>query len=255
MTQRQQPLPSSGFTYVRLGCHLVCLPGIRRYVIVPLLINILLLGTAFYWLFTKLHQWIPQLMSYVPHWLAWLNFVLWPLAVISIVLVFGYFFSTLANWIAAPFFGLLAEQLEQRLTGHTPDDMSWWSLIADLPRIMKREWLKLCYYLPRAIGLLLIHFIPGVGQLLAPILWFIFGAWMMAIQYCDYPFDNHKIAFENMRRNLAGDRKINLEFGGLISVLTMIPIINLVIMPIAVCGATALWVDRYRQTLINNDRL
>lgn len=77
---------------------------------------------------------------------------------------------------------------------------------------------------------------------------------MMAIQYCDYPFDNHKIAFANMRRNLAGDRKINLEFGGLISVLTMIPIINLVIMPIAVCGATALWVDRYRQTLINNDR-
>lgn len=250
MSQPSSTSPSSGFTYVKIGCHLVCLPGIRRYVIVPLLINIILLGSAFYWLFTKLNEWIPQLMSYVPHWLAWLNVVLWPLAVVSIVLVFGYFFSTIANWIAAPFFGLLAEQLEQRLTGHVLNDTSWWSLLSDLPRIMKREWLKLRYYLPRAIGLLLIHFIPGVGQLIAPLLWFIFGAWMVAIQYCDYPFDNHKVSFAAMRRKLAEDRKLHLEFGGLISVLTMIPIINLVIMPIAVCGATAIWVERYRRSLL-----
>jgi CysZ protein len=30
------------------------------------------------------------------------------MVVISILLVFGYFFSTIANWIAAPFSGLLA---------------------------------------------------------------------------------------------------------------------------------------------------
>jgi hypothetical protein len=48
-------------------------------------------------------------------WLQWLNYLLWPVAVISVLLVFGYFFSTIANWIAAPFNGLLAEQLEARL--------------------------------------------------------------------------------------------------------------------------------------------
>ncbi|MDI4751576.1 hypothetical protein MJL81_28700, partial [Salmonella enterica subsp. enterica serovar Anatum] len=41
--------------------------------------------------------------------LQWLSYLLWPIAVISVLLVFGYFFSTLANWIAAPFNGLLAE--------------------------------------------------------------------------------------------------------------------------------------------------
>lgn len=40
-------------------------------------------------------------MSYVPDWLQWLSYLLWPLAVISVLLVFGYFFSTIANWIAA----------------------------------------------------------------------------------------------------------------------------------------------------------
>jgi uncharacterized protein involved in cysteine biosynthesis len=54
----------------------------------------------------------------MPDWLQWLNYLLWPVVVISVLLVFGYFFSTIANWIAAPFNGLLAEQLEARDRRH-----------------------------------------------------------------------------------------------------------------------------------------
>jgi CysZ protein len=93
-------------------------------------------------------------MSHVPDWLQWLNYLLWPVVVISILLVFGYFFSTIANWIAAPFSGLLAEQLEARLTGATPPDVGVFGIMKDIPRIMKREWQKLAWYLPRAIVLL-----------------------------------------------------------------------------------------------------
>ena len=93
--------PRSGFYYFAQGWKLVSQPGIRRFVILPLLVNILLMGGAFWWLFTQLDVWIPTLMSYVPDWLQWLSYLLWPLAVISVLLVFGYFFSTIANWIAA----------------------------------------------------------------------------------------------------------------------------------------------------------
>lgn len=82
-------------------------------------------------------------MSHVPDWLQWLNYLLWPVVVLSILLVFGYFFSTIANWIAAPFSGLLAEQLEARLTGATPPDVGVFGIMKDIPRIMKREWQKL----------------------------------------------------------------------------------------------------------------
>ncbi|XNM68512.1 EI24 domain-containing protein [Escherichia coli] len=77
---------------------------------------------------------------------------------------------TIANWIAAPFNGLLAEQLEARLTG--ANAAGYWSgwHHEDLPRIMKREWQKLAWYLPRAIVLLLLYFIPGIGQTVAPVL-------------------------------------------------------------------------------------
>ncbi|MGC6229423.1 sulfate transporter CysZ [Hafnia paralvei] len=244
--QRNVPERASGIHYFSEGWRLVRLPGIKRYVVMPLLVNIVLMGLAFWWLFLQLGAWIPSLMSHVPEWLQWLSYLLWPLAVISIVLVFSYLFSTIANWIAAPFNGLLAEQLEGVLTGKPLPDTSIWSVVKDVPRIMAREWKKLAYYLPRAIVLLILYFIPGVGQTVAPVLWFLFSAWMMSIQYCDYPFDNHKVSFPDMRNALRRNKVDNLQFGALTSLFTMIPILNLVIMPVAVCGATAMWVDRYR---------
>nr|VUD29039.1 sulfate transporter [Raoultella sp. NCTC 9187] len=142
--------PRSGVYYFSQGWKLIGLPGIRRFVFLPLLVNIILMGGAFWWLFTRLDSWIPSLMSHVPEWLNWLNYLLWPVMVISILLVFGYFFSTIANWIAAPFSGLLAEQLEARLTGATPPDVGVFGIMKDVPRIMKREWQKFSWYLPRA---------------------------------------------------------------------------------------------------------
>ncbi|MFI0489495.1 MAG: sulfate transporter CysZ [Yersinia sp. (in: enterobacteria)] len=244
----------SGIHYFAQGWRLISRPGIRRYVILPLLVNILLMGGAFWWLFNQIGHWIPQLMSHIPSWLQWLSYLLWPVIILSILLVFSYLFSTIANIIAAPFSGLLAEQLEASLTGKLLPDAGLWGIVKDLPRIMAREWQKLAYYLPRALGLLGLYFIPGIGQTVAPVLWFMFSAWMLSIQYCDYPFDNHKVSFQKMRSSLRQDKIDNLQFGALVSLFTMIPFLNLVILPVAVCGATAMWVDRYREQCIQPPR-
>lgn len=236
----------SGFYYFAQGWRLVTRPGIKRFVILPLLANIILLGGAFWWLYSKLGDWIAQVMSYIPSWLQWLDYLIWPIAVISILLIFTYFFSTVANIIAAPFNGWLSEKLESELTGIPAPDGGIIDVAKDVPRMIKREFVRIGYYLPRAIGLLILFFIPGIGQTVAPILWFLFGAWMMSIQYCDYPFDNHRVGFNDMKQALSKDRMNNIQFGGAVSVLMMIPILNLLIMPVAVCVATLMWVDRYR---------
>ena len=157
-------------------------------------------------------------------------------------------FGTLANWIAAPFNGLLAEKVERHLTGQSLGDDGVMAIIKDIPRTLGREITKLVYYLPRAIGfLLLFFFLPVIGQ----ILWFLFGAWMMAIQYCDYPFDNHKVPFGEMRQRL-GDRKgLSYSFGIAVNVMAMIPIVNFLVMPVAICGATAMWVNEYRSDVLS----
>lgn len=240
------PNARNGVYYFIQGWSLIRLPGIRRFVLFPLLINILFMFSAFYWLFKQLGGWIDTLMSYVPGWLQWLDYLIWPIAVLFILFVFTYFFSTIANFIAAPFNGLLAEQLEARLTGKP---LNGTSIIRDIPRILKREWIKLAYYLPRAAIILVLYLVPGVGQTIIPVLWFIFSAWMITIQYCDYPFDNHKVDFNVMKTALKQRRIDSIQFGSLVYLFTLIPVVNLFIMPIAVCGATAMWVDRYKTQL------
>lgn len=238
---------TNGIHYFLQGWQLILLPGIRRFVIVPLLVNILLMGGAFIWLFWQLNHWLTLLMAKVPDWLQWLSYLLWPLTVISILLVFSYLFSTIANWIAAPFCGLLAEKLEAKLTGTPLPDGSWKDLMKDIPRTLKREWQKMAWYLPRAIVLLVLYLIPVVGQTIAPVLWFVFSTWMLSIQYCDYPFDNHKVSYQQMQNALRQNKTDNMQFGALVSLFTMIPVVNLAIIPVAVCGATAMWVARYRK--------
>lgn len=213
--------PRSGFYYFAQGWKLVSQHGIRRFVILPLLVNILLMGAHSGGSLrnsmsgSDSHELCSGLVT-----MAELSVV--ALAVISVLLVFGYFFSTIANWIAAPFNGLLAEQLEARLTGATPPDTGIFGIMKDVPRIMKREWQKFAWYLPRAIVLLILYFIHGIGQTVAPVLWFLFSARMLAIQYCDYPFDNHKVPFKEMRTALRTRKITNMQFGALTSLFTMI---------------------------------
>ncbi|WP_100268701.1 sulfate transporter CysZ [Vibrio fluvialis] len=241
----------SGLGYFFYGFDIAVSPGIRRFVLMPLLSNILLVGGALYYLFSHLDSWINDWMGQIPDWLSWLSYILWPLLVITILATFSYFFSTLANFIAAPFNGLLAEKVEEKLTGKKVNDDGVLAVVKDVPRIMAREWRKLVYVLPKAIGLFILLLIPALGQTLGPILWFIFTAWMLAIQYCDYPFDNHKVTFNDMRNSLKQKQGKAYTFGMLVSVLTTIPVVNLFVMPVAVCGATAMWVNEFRGQYVN----
>lgn len=108
--------------------------------------------------------------------------------------------------------------------------------------MMKREWQKLVYFIPRILFLLILFLIPGIN-LIAPVLWILFGAWMMAIQYVDYPMDNHKIPFKDMRKSMGKNSIQNLGFGGSVMLMILIPGLNLIILPAAVVGATLMWVE------------
>lgn len=237
----------SGFGYFFHGLELALTPGIRRFVLLPLLTNIVLVGGALFYLFSHLDTWITQMMGQLPDFLSWLSYILWPLLVLTILATFSYFFSTLANFIAAPFNGLLAEKVEEHLTQQRVNDDGMLAVVKDIPRVLAREWRKLIYVLPKAIGLFLLLLIPGLGQTLGPILWFVFTAWMLAIQYCDYPFDNHKVSFNEMRYSLKQKQGKAYGFGALVAVFTTIPVLNLIVMPVAVCGATAIWVNEFKK--------
>lgn len=252
MNKTNQVTKKSGVNYFLEGFSLIKRPGLRRFVFIPLTINLLLFGGLIYFAIGQLEQVFAWLSAQLPEYLSWLNFLLWPLAVLTLLVVLSFIFSSVMNWLAAPFNGLLAEKVEQLLTGKPLNTGGGIDLIKDLPRILGREWIKLKYYLPRAIVFLLLFLLPLVGQTAAPILWFLFSAWMMAIQYCDYPFDNHKVPFADMKFALNQTRGSSFSFGAAVTLFSMIPILNFVVMPVAICGATSMWVDKYREAYKDN---
>ncbi|USE70209.1 sulfate transporter CysZ [Pseudoalteromonas maricaloris] len=235
---------SRGIEYFIAGFSLITQKGLRRFVFIPLTINVLLFGASLFFLYDWLTQGFTYLNGLLPDWLSWLEWLMWPIAILVILFSYSMIFTVITNFIAAPFNGLLSEKVELYLTNQHINDDKLIDTIKDVPRMLGREWTKLCYYLPRALGFfILLWILPIVGQ----ILWIMFTCWMYSVQYNDYPFDNHKIHFKQMKDDLKSKQGLSYGFGFAVFVLTSIPFVNLIVMPVAVCGATKLWVENYRQ--------
>jgi len=79
------------------------------------------------------------------------------------------------------------------------------------------------------------------------VLWVLFSSWMLALDYHDYPMGNHQLLFREQRGILRQNRSLALGFGFATLGATMIPIVNFFVIPAAVAGATALFVEHLKQ--------
>ncbi len=230
----------AGPRYLLAGFGLLNKPGLRRFVLIPLLVNLLLFGG----LIGLAYGWVDDssryLLARLPDWLHWLSYLVIPVFVLTSLVVIFYGFSIVANLIAAPFNGLLAEAVEAYLTGK-PLQGDWRQLLRDILPSIFSELRKLLYFLLRAVPLLLLLLVPlvNVG---ASVLWVLFSAWMMTVQYMDYPMANHRLFFKEQRARLRKRPLLAWTFGGLVMLCTLVPVLNFIVMPAAVAGSTVLWV-------------
>lgn len=221
-------------------------PKIRHYVYIPLIINLLIFGLLFYFGINYISNW--DFSSYdLPSWLSWLSgamaFIDWILKAILYVLLFivlALLSSFGANLIASPFNSLLSEAFAKTL-GHQTTQTNFLSMIS---ASLSREASKFVYYLPRAcimgLACFILYFIPGLN-LLIPGIFFGFSSWMLAIQYIDYPADNNQIAFKIFLEKIKQRKIACFSFGLIIAAGSTLPVINFIIMPAAVLGATRLY--------------
>jgi CysZ protein len=236
--------PFIGPLYAIKGFNLIIRPGLRRYVLIPLLVNIILFSGAI-WLST--HYFDAYMTQVLPQGYDWIEWLLWPLFAITMLLIMFFSFTLVANFICAPFNGLLAEAVERELTGSVAgNNTSLLQALKETPESVWNEVRKLGYFLLRAIPLLILFVIPGLN-LLAPFIWLAFSAWLLAKEYLDYPMANHGIGFDEQRRLIKQERLGSLGFGASITFLTMIPVVNFIVMPLGVAGATAMYLDKLVQ--------
>ena len=218
------------------GFRLIFLSGVKRYLVIPLVINIALFAGAVTLLSQQMDVWMQKLL---PDWLGFLEWIIWPLFAITIALVIFYSFTIVANIIAAPFNSLLSASIEARLTGQKPQDMTqarFWKMVA---RTVSSEVRKLLYFIKWLIPLAIVTVIPVVN-VVAPFLWFVYAAWSFSLEYTDYPLGNRGKLFDDIREYNRNHRMRSLGLGTVVFVMTSIPFLNFFAMPVAVAGATRL---------------
>jgi CysZ protein len=233
-----------GASYLPRGARMLGHPKLRPFVLVPLLVNVLIFSSLLWVGFSYISDLMDSMLSNIPGWLDFIRWILWPLIVLTVGLASGYLFTTVALIIASPFNALLSEKAEELITGQPVNSLEGLSaaLIA-IPKSIVRELAKLLYYIPMALFVLLLSFIPGVGAAA----WLLLGAWMMSIQFVDYPMDNHQLSFSDVKEAVRRRRLSSMGFGGLVALCASIPIINFIVVPAAVVGATLLWCEELNQ--------
>jgi len=216
------------------GFGLIFKSGIRRYVIIPLLINTALFGGAIYILYQQMDIWLEKLL---PDWLYWLEWLIVPLFFLTIVLIVFFSFTLVANLISAPFNSYLSASVEQKLTGSKPENMVNEPVWKTVVRTVRAELRKTVYFLLWLIPLALLTVIPVIN-VVAPFAWFLFAAWSFSIEYMDSPLGNRGMLFEEIREYNRKNRLRSLGLGTGVFVMTSIPFLNFLAMPVAVCAAT-----------------
>lgn len=243
-----------GSSYALQGFRDMFKPGVKRYVYVPILINVFVFGIIFYFGSHYIIQKSDfQFLHNLPKWLAWASGLILALKKLLVALMIVLFFAVCAivstfcaNMIGAPFNGLLSDAYAIQQGLRIPSR----TLLNTMGSLLLREFKKYFYYIPRALGIgllaLVLFFIPGLNLAL-PILFYWFSASMMSIEYIDYPADSQHVPFNELLKMKNEHRWLFLGFGLTIALLSSIPILNLFVMPASVVGATRLWYEANRK--------
>jgi CysZ protein len=240
--------------YLLRGFWVIFQPEVRRLAIAPVLISAILyslfIASFFHWMST-FSLWVTH---FLPSWLSWAMRVTWPLLLIAHLIFALCTFTLIVNIISAPFNVLLAKKVEKTIKGDRSSETiaheegktetrknrrnGYFSeVIGIAPQAFWRELLKAKYFFLRALPLLALGLVPIVN-LAVGLFWIIFGSWTMAIQYLDYPMENHKTPFDASLSTLKTDYLANIGFGVMTLVISFIPLVNLFIMPAAISGGT-----------------
>ena len=238
---------SHGAQYLIRGSKMLGHRSLRLFVIVPLLINIIIFASLIGVTITYMNDLLSGWLDALPEWLDFIQWLLWPLIVITLSLITGYAFTAIALLIASPFNALLAEKAEELITGRPVDALEGLgAALMAVPRGIAREIMKLLYYIPLFILVLILSFIPPINAV-APLLWFVLGAWMMSLQFLDYPMDNHQLSFADVKEAARCVRMTSMGFGGSVALCASIPVVNFIVIPSAVVGATLLWCEELQE--------
>lgn len=142
-------------------------------------------------------------------------------------------FSALTLAIGAPFYEAIAEKVEDDLGLAPGEDLPFWralglGLRGGLALVLR----SLMFTIPLVIA----GFIPVLGQTVVPVLLALVTAWFFALELVAVTYYRRGMTLKEQRKTLAKRRGLALGLGLPASLLCVVPLLAIIVMPIAFTG-------------------
>jgi len=210
-------------------------------------ILILIVGIVLTFKYTDdLSAWMCQGIS-SETWGGLLEFLIYGTVSLGVAFFIYFFFVAIASIVSIPFMDLLSSEIELKLVNSQESATFWVSLrrgISSTLIVMFRMLFIMVISLP-------LLFIPFAGT----ILYFLINAWYMAYGYLDYPMGRRGWSFKDKQQFMKTHKKEQLILGCFIYGMSLIPLLNLFIIPWATAASTLLFIKIDTHHLVAKQKL
>ncbi len=221
-------------------------PSLLKYIFFPFLINVVVFASGFLYFLSKLDR----LLTFIPKTDGWyfgvLFYVVAVILALTFVIIAFYAFTVIGNIIASPFNSALSEKTESLMNSSaSPSASGVIAVFKDVVHSVGTEIKRLLYFLFWLIPLLLINFIPVIGQALYFAAMLFYTCYALTFSFMDYSLDRRYRSFRQKNKIIFSDKSMMAGFGIICFMIGLIPIVNLFLIPLCVIGATMMYVNEH----------
>ncbi len=224
-------------------------PRLWRFVVVPILVNIVV-AAALYGglLFLGLRE-IDAQIGAATGLAALVAGLLRVLLLVGLLIVIGFLLVRFGVVLGSPWYSQLSEHLEQQLTGYAPpaEPLTARGIARDLRRAVGFEAKKLLLVIAIGVPLLLINLLPGFGQVVSTVGGFALGALIACLDFFDGPLERRRLRFRAKLRAVRRSMPASIGFGLVCFALVSVPFVNLLSIPVCVAAGTLFFCEQLRR--------
>jgi CysZ protein len=169
--------------------------------------------------------------------------------IVSFLFIAFYVFTVIGNIIASPFNAALSEKTEELIIGAstgTPGGIKM--IMKDISHSIGAEIKRLLFFIAWFIPILMINFIPVIGQVIYFVLMLFYTGYALTFTFMDYSLDRRYKSFREKNRIIFSNKSRMMGFGMICFLIGMIPVLNLFLIPVCVIAGTLMFINEHLQS-------
>lgn len=216
--------------------------------VAPIVIDFLLLAILGVVLFFNLDNLVYALVGHPASTITWIIAIfLFALFGMLAAVLCALLFVIVGTILASPFLDAISARCEKMLAGTSSDEAGGISqTLKDVSRSIKNAVKLLVFIIAIYLILFPLNLIPLVGSVIYAALSAFVSFALLGWEFLDFTWDRWRWTFKDKKSFVKKNLVSVAALGFSISILLVIPVINLALMPAAACGATV-WSIRMKE--------